>query len=177
MGILLFFSGNNGSKRFNINAWLLKRKTGNLLHTKSFLFISAWGIFLLLSSCLTPQQASSSGANTAEKVHYAVLISQPDHLRAAVQTAQTMRQEPKYRAGSFVIMACARSVEAFRKDSDLKAVLEAGKAAGITYKVCGLSLEKFNIEPEALSEGVEISPNGLTYLFDLKQQGYVTVEL
>ena len=55
--------------------------------------------------------------------------------------------------------------------------LKQGSAAGVTYNLCGLSLKQFSIDPETLVDGVEIVPNGLTYMFDLQQQGYTTVEL
>jgi intracellular sulfur oxidation DsrE/DsrF family protein len=40
-----------------------------------------------------------------------------------------------------------------------------------------MSLNQFTIPVTDLVDGVEITPNGLTYMFDLKQKGYTTVEL
>jgi intracellular sulfur oxidation DsrE/DsrF family protein len=108
---------------------------------------------------------------------YAVLISQPNHLRAAVNTAETITKDSRYKRESFVVMACGKSVEAFVKGSDMAQEFEKGKAAGITYRVCGMSLKQFNIDASSLVDGVEVIPNGLTYMFDLQEQGYTTVEL
>ena len=59
----------------------------------------------------------------------------------------------------------------------MKSFIEAGLAAGVTFKVCGMSLDKFKIAPTELTEGATIVPNGLTYMFDLQQEGFITVEL
>jgi putative oxidoreductase len=113
----------------------------------------------------------------AASKNYAVLISQPNHLKAAVNTAESITKDSKFNRGSFVVMACAKSVEAFKKDGGMAAEIEKGRAAGVTYMLCGMSLKQFNIRAADLVDGVEITPNGLTYMFDLKQKGYTTVEL
>lgn len=109
--------------------------------------------------------------------NYAVLISMPNHVKAVVNTAETITKESKYKRDTFMVMACAKSVEAFVNGSEFADLIQKGKAAGITYKVCGMSLQQFNINPETLMEGIEIVPNGLTYMFDLQMNGYRTVEL
>jgi intracellular sulfur oxidation DsrE/DsrF family protein len=48
-----------------------------------------------------------------------------------------LKQKARHR---LTLLACAKSVEAFVKGNDMAAELEKKKAAGITYKVCGLSL-------------------------------------
>jgi len=78
-----------------------------------------------------------------------------------------------YNRGSFVVMACGKSVEAFVKGSNMAQEFEQGNAAGATYNLCGLSLKQFSIDPKTLAGGVEVVPNGLTYMFDLQQQGYI----
>ncbi|MFC5269430.1 DoxX family membrane protein [Adhaeribacter terreus] len=178
MGVLVFFMA-NGSVYYGLDQFLQKRK---LLVTKlnSGGKMAILGIMTitLFSACSSANAVNTATKTTAQaKKNYGILISQPDHLKAAVNTAQTMRKDTKYNADKIVVMACAKSVEAFKKDSEMKAVFEAGKAAGVTFKVCGMSLEKFKISPEELLEGATIVPNGLTYMFDLKQDGFVTVEL
>ncbi|KAA9332817.1 DoxX family membrane protein [Adhaeribacter soli] len=182
MGMLVFFMA-NGAVAYGLDQYLAGKKTltPNVRSAAgSAIMVLAGSI--LFSSCtstngLNVSSTSSNQAQSTGKKNYGILISQPDHLKAAVNTAQTMRKEAKYNAGKIVVMACSKSVEAFKKDSDLKAVFEAGKAAGVTFTVCGMSLEKFKIAPEALMEGSTIVPNGLTYMFDLQQEGFTTVEL
>ena len=134
---------------------------------------------LLGSYATTNAQSSAQQRTTAptKGKNYAVLISQPNHLKAAVNTAESITKDSHYKRESFVVMACAKSVEAFKKDGGMAAEIEKGRAAGVTYMLCGMSLKQFNIAATDLVDGVEVTPNGLTYMFDLKQKGYTTVEL
>jgi len=134
------------------------------------------GLFLLNSAFISP--SSQPTVQTHKKGQsYAVLISQPNHVKAVVNTAGTITAESNYKRDTFIVMACGKSVEAFVKGSDMAEMIRKGKAEGITYKICGMSLQQFNINPETLIEGIEIVPNGLTYMFDLQAKGYKTVEL
>lgn len=132
-------------------------------------------VYIQASQAITNEKIVSQIAFT--KNNYAVLISQPNHLKAAVNTAETISKTSKYNRDNFVIMSCGKSVEAFIKGSEQNEQIETGKKAGITYKICGISLKQFNIHPDSLVDGVDIVPNGLTYIFDIQLKGYKTVEL
>lgn len=185
LGMLLFFMV-NGSLFYGLDQWFINRKQTlknlNVMKKSVYSMVLALLATGLLSSCATgtmvaqtPSKSASTAVATSK--NYGVLISQPNHLKAAVNTAETITKDSKYQRQSFVVMACAKSVEAFVKGNEMAAEYEKGMAAGITYKVCGMSLKQFNIDPQTLVKGVEIVPNGLTYMFDLQQQGYMTVEL
>ena len=147
----------------------------NTLKNRNYITVLVSSLMVLLGSSITTNALAQATAK--QKQNYAVLISQPNHMKAAVNTADTISPGSKYNRGNFVIMACSKSVEAFVRGSEMAAAYEKGKAAGVTYKVCGLSLQQFNIDPATLLDGVEVVPNGLTYMFDLQRQGYSTVEL
>lgn len=182
MGILLFFIA-NGSVWYGLDQWLKNRKTNTMKNNKGKKWVAALVIGLLAVSACTPNvltaQTSPSAAevNRVATKNYAVLISQPNHVRAAVNTAETITATSEYQRKNFVVMACAKSVEAFVKGSTMEQEIEKGKAAGVTYRICGMSLKQFNIDPASLVEGVEIIPNGLTHMFELQAKGYTTVEL
>ncbi|WP_018477727.1 DoxX family membrane protein [Pontibacter roseus] len=181
IGLLIFFII-NGAVYYSIDSFLEQKKRIIPIpaQNKSYVTIVAIGLMVLLGSCATTsaqnatQQVTSLPATTTK---YAVLISQPNHLKAAVNTAETITKDSKYNRESFVVMACGKSVEAFKKDGAMAAEIAKGRAAGVTYMLCGMSLKQFNIIAADLVDGVEITPNGLTYMFDLKQKGYTTVEL
>ena len=180
MGVLLFFMA-NGAVYYSLDQLLApKKKAQNSmrsLRTGRYVAVLATTLVFLLGAGTTAVQAQPGTTTAAAKKKYAVLISQPNHLKAAVNTAETITPNSAYSRGSFVVMACGKSVEAFVKGSSMAQEFEQGRAAGVTYKVCGLSLKQFSIDPETLADGVEVVPNGLTYMFDLQQQGYITVEL
>ncbi|MCP2044307.1 DoxX family membrane protein [Pontibacter sp. HSC-36F09] len=185
IGMLMFFIV-NGAVHYGLDQTFFRNKQiSSTLKNKlsrNYVAVLAVGLLMFLGSCATGMTAAHNttapkaiAAETGKK--YAVLISQPNHLKAAVNTAETITKESRYQRESFVVMACGKSVEAFVKGSSMAQELEKGKAAGITYRVCGMSLKQFNIDASTLIEGVEVIPNGLTYMFDLQQQGYKTVEL
>ncbi|QHL86940.1 DoxX family membrane protein [Nibribacter ruber] len=175
---MLFFFFVNGSRYFSLDQFLQPKLPNkmNLFNTGKLVAFFAIALLPFLSSCATVESATQASSKAATK-NYAVLISQPNHVKAAVHTAQTMTPGSSYKRGTFVVMACAKSVEAFVEGSDLASEIEKGRAAGVQYKVCGMSLKQFNIDPATLVEGVTVIPNGLTYMFDLQNQGYTTVEL
>ncbi|MFD2247925.1 DoxX family membrane protein [Pontibacter ruber] len=186
LGVLVFFVA-NGAVYYGLDQVLeLKKKLQASIQTtrnSTYLGTLVISLMVLLGSCTAGTAASQTAQqqqgteSVAAKKKYAVLISQPNHLKAAVNTAETITKDSRYNSEAFVVMACGKSVEAFKKDGGMTEEIEKGKAAGVTYKICGMSLRQFNIDPNTLAEGVEITPNGLTYMFDLQQQGFTTVEL
>ncbi|GEM_PF-1043169 len=174
-GILFFFIV-NGSLAYSLDHWLKKKKTQSPVRGAG---AASLVIAMLLSSYPSTAHSASPVSYDTSKQDYAVLISQPGHLGAAVHTAKTMIADKKYNTGEFVVMACGRSVEAFTQGSstDMSEVYKDGKEAGITFVVCGMSLENFGIGAETIFEGTQITPNGLTYMFDLKLKGFETIEL
>lgn len=179
IGLLIFFLV-NGALYYGLDQVLEQKRKARLAPIRHNNYAAALtvGFMVLLGSCATTNAQHATQASTAlASTKYAVLISQPNHLKAAVNTAQTITRESKYNRESFVIMACGKSVEAFKKGGGMAAEIEKGRAAGVTYMLCGVSLQQFKIFPTDLVDGVEITPNGLTYMFDLQQSGYTTVEL
>ncbi|TXK45837.1 DoxX family membrane protein [Pontibacter qinzhouensis] len=179
IGMLIFFIV-NGARHYGLDQVLKQKKKASLapMRNGSYAAVLAVGFLVLLGSCATTSARHTTQEATARAfTKYAVLISQPNHLKAAVNTAETITKSSKYNRESFVVMACGKSVEAFRRDGAMAAEIEKGRAAGVTYMLCGMSLQQFKIPAADLVDGVEVTPNGLTYMFDLKQQGYTTVEL
>lgn len=133
-----------------------------------------------LQSSFVPRSFEASMIQPAKNLggwNYAVLISQPNHVKPVLNTAGSITADSKYKRDTFVVMACGKSAEAFVKGSNFAEMIRKGRSAGIDFKVCGMSLQQFNIDPETLMEGIEVVPNGLTYMFDLQIKGYRTVEL
>jgi len=146
-------------------------------HLKKYTGITALTLSLFLYTFTLMAQVLEKQDSTQNTKDYAVLISQPNHVVAAVDTGETLRAESKFERGEFVIMACGKSVEAFIRGSEFSEVIAKGVEAGIKYRICGMSLRQFKVAPESLMEGLEVVPNGLTYLFELKLNGFTTLEL
>ncbi|ERM82422.1 hypothetical protein P872_18085 [Rhodonellum psychrophilum GCM71 = DSM 17998] len=144
---------------------------------KSTVGIMAFAAFFFFHTFVSMAQTIETQDPEHTSKNYAVLISQPNHVVAAVDTGETLSAESKFQRGEFVIMACGKSVEAFVMGSEFSEVIAKGAEAGIKYRICGMSLKQFKVAPESLMEGLEVVPNGLTYIFELKRIGYTTLEL
>lgn len=179
IGMLLFFII-NGAGYYGLDQLSqLKKKTGlSSLGKANFLVLPILGSMLFLGACsVTDNSTSIQKSEVSAPANYAVLISQPNHLKAAVNTAETITKESKFNRDSFVVMACGKSVEAFKKGGVMEAEIEKGRAVGVKFMLCGMSLKQFKIDASELVDNVEITPNGLTYMFNLKSEGFITVEL
>ncbi|WP_276499443.1 DoxX family membrane protein [Pontibacter litorisediminis] len=181
LGLLIFFII-NGALYYSVDTLLEQKKKIMTISVRNNGYVSliALGLMGLFGSCATtsaPNNMQQDISHITASTNYAVLISQPNHLKAAVNTAETIIKDSKYNREAFVVMACGKSVEAFKKDGTMAAEIAKGSAAGVRYILCGMSLKQFNISAADLVDGVEVTPNGLTFMFDLKQKGYTTVEL
>ena len=88
-----------------------------------------------------------------------------------------MFNDPKYKVGKMELVICGKGVETIKKEGTLTQTIEEGKAAGVIFNACGISLEKANLTLEQLVPGIEVVPNGLLRIFDLQAAGYQTIEL
>ncbi len=152
LGMLVFFIV-NGAMYYGLDQVLeLKKKAGMTpIRSGTYVTVLAIGLMTLLGSCATTSAQSTSQEVTTPTAtkKYAVLISQPNHLKAAVNTAESITKESKYNRESFVVMACGKAVEAFKKDGGMAAEIAKGRTAGVTYMLCGMSLNQFKIAPSA----------------------------
>lgn len=182
-GVLLFFAINNVSY-YSVENWIEARgfrlKSSFIGRTMTcwLLLLVFAGMFLSLSSFKTFYGSNDSSAlqSTVQSKKYAVLITQPNHLKAAVNAAETLLKDKHYNS-TFEVMACGKAVEAFLQGHELSDFYKTGLQAGIKFKVCGMSIQQLKINSNELVDALEVVPNGLTYMFDLKLQGYQTVEL
>lgn len=122
------------------------------------------------------QNKTKQKKTTVEK-KYALLVSAEDHVKMASKTAQALFTDPKYNASAFEVILCGKSVETLKGDPEWNKIFEEGKALGIVYKVCGISMEKFKIDEKTIPKEVEVVPNGILRMYDLIEQGYITIEL
>lgn len=74
----------------------------------------------------------------------------------------------------FEVVICGKSVTKLNNYTDL---IDRATGSGITLSVCGMSLNKFSVEKDALPQGVDVVPNGLIRIFDLQEKGYKTITL
>ena len=147
---------------------------------KNSIFKAVAVIVLLISATSMYAQDKNTQTvkeNTKDKRNYALLVSNEEHIKVAVKTAKQMFNDPKYKVGKMELVICGKGVETIKKEGTLTQTIEEGKAAGVIFNACGISLEKANLTLEQLVPGIEVVPNGLLRIFDLQAAGYQTIEL
>jgi putative oxidoreductase len=107
---------------------------------------------------------------------YAVLVSNAQHLNAAITTGRSLRARSQ--AIQFQIVACGKVVKEIATNPEVgDSVRRAVNEDGLAVVVCGMSVRQLNVDPAALPPEAPTTENGLTYLFGLQEQGFQTIEL
>ncbi|WP_299252033.1 DsrE family protein [uncultured Lacinutrix sp.] len=138
---------------------------------KSILFITT--IFVLLFG-ITKIQAQDINL---KKNNYLVLSKNIKQLKPVLLTATELAKEDGIKYGEFYVIICGKTVNEIADNPDFNSLLQKAKTQNIKVFVCGISLSKFNINPETLPNNLEITPNGILYGFQLTKKGFNTLTI
>ncbi|WP_274474568.1 sulfur reduction protein DsrE [Mangrovimonas aestuarii] len=109
-----------------------------------------------------------------KKNNYLVLTKNIQQLKPVLLTANALAKEDGRKYGDFHVIICGKTVNDIVDNPDFNELLEKAKAQKLKVFVCGISLSKFNINPETLPSNLEITPNGILYGFQLVKKGFIT---
>jgi intracellular sulfur oxidation DsrE/DsrF family protein len=109
--------------------------------------------------------------------NYLVLSKNIQQLKPILQTASELAKEDGKKHGEFYVIICGNTVNDIVDNSDFKELLGKAKNQHVKVFVCGISLKKFNIDPNTLPDSLEITPNGILYGFQLTKQGFITLTI
>ncbi|MGS0525433.1 DsrE family protein [Zobellia nedashkovskayae] len=74
-------------------------------------------------------------------------------------------------------MICGKTVNDIADNPNFTELLEKAKAQNVKVFVCGISLSKFNVNPDTLPSNLEVTPNGILYGFQLTKQGFISLTI
>ncbi|WP_405294721.1 sulfur reduction protein DsrE [Algibacter sp. Ld11] len=137
----------------------------------SILFIITMFLLLFGSSQLEAQDIKSN------KNNYLVLSKNIQQLKPVLLTANELEKEDGKKHGVFYVIICGKTVKDIVDNLDFNKLLEKAKKQNIRVFACGISLSKFNINPETLPSHIEITPNGILYGFQLAKKGFITLTI
>jgi len=112
-----------------------------------------------------------------KKNNYLVLSKNIQQLKPVLLTADELAKEDGKKYGEFYIIICGKTVNEIDDNPDFIELLEKAKAQNVKVFVCGISLSKFNINPDSLPSNVEITPNGILYGFQLAKKGFISLTI
>lgn len=137
----------------------------------SILFITT--MFLLLFGTI---QLQAQDINP-KKNNYLVLSKNIQQLTPVLLTANELAKEDGKKYGAFYVIICGKTVKDISNNSDFNALLKKAKTQNVKIFVCGISLNKFNIDSSTMPNNLEIIPNGILYGFQLTKQGFITLTI
>ena len=106
---------------------------------------------------------------------YAMLVRNAEHLQAAVKTgADLIKDNPGL---DFQIVVCGALVKDIAGNAATRELMDRAEKEGAIILACGISLKKFNIAAADLPRTVQVTENGLLYIFGLQENGYKTITL
>lgn len=160
-------------KRYNIKS---------IIVTSFILLITSAGMY---SSLAFQPEEEESEVQMAEKAPdaengpdaYATLVRKVPHIGASIKTARQMRESDDHHYETFEVIICGKVVKKLTDSPKAAELMEQGEELGVRFKACGMSMNKFNVEEDALLEGLDVVPNGITRMFDLQEKGFKAVEL
>jgi len=135
---------------------------------KLFLIAS---LFLMVLGTVEAQEFNS------EKHNYLVLSKNIKQLNPVLLTAKALTDEDGPNHGEFFVIICGKTVQDIPNNEDLKHLLQKAKAQNIRVFVCGISLKKFNVDPNKIPNTMELTENGILYGFQLAKQGFITLTI
>lgn len=139
-------------------------------------------LLLLVASSLLTLNASAQNLSVKQvetsiksEGKYAMLVRNAEHLKASVKTAAGLiKENPKL---EFQIVVCGELVKDLVTDAEMRQLMDKAKSGGIKVLACGLSMDKFSITQKDLPASVQVTQNGLIYIFGLQENGYKTITL
>lgn len=133
------------------------------------IFLTA--IFLLLIGTAQAQDFDLA------KNNYVVLSKNIQQLKPVLMAAKELKKEDGDMFGTFHMIICGKTVADIVDNSDFNVLLKQAKTQNVNVFVCGISLDKFNVDPKRISTTLKIAQNGILRGFQLTKQGFVTLTI
>ncbi|CAJ1580911.1 hypothetical protein [[Mycobacterium] wendilense] len=122
----------------------------------------------------SPEEISATENAIRPDGRYALAVSEPGRLNVAIMTGRDIKAKSPHI--DFQIVTYGKVAQDLATDP---AVQEAARRAvlddGIKIVICDLPLDRLGIDRATLPVEFATTPNALTYLFGLQEQGYKTL--
>jgi intracellular sulfur oxidation DsrE/DsrF family protein len=112
-----------------------------------------------------------------KKNNYLILTKNIKQLSPVLQTAVSLAKEDKNKYGSFYVIICGKTVMDIIGNVEFINLLNQAEIQNVKIFACGISLKKFNINPENMPTNLEVTDNGILYGFQLSKKGFITLTI
>jgi intracellular sulfur oxidation DsrE/DsrF family protein len=125
----------------------------------------------------TANKATAQTGLDPGKQNYLVLSKNIEQLNPILLTANSLSESDGGQFGEFHVVFCGKTVTKLPDNKGIQRLLDKAEKMGAKVFVCGLSLQKFGIAPEALPKGISVVDNGIFYGFQLQKKGFNTLTI
>lgn len=108
-----------------------------------------------------------------QSTKFAIMVSDALHFESAMLTAQEMQIKEK--GFKFEIIAVGILTQELIENKELVKTIEIGEELGVEIIVCENAMDFFGVDKTDLDSRLKTTKNGWVYMFELKDQGYNTL--
>ncbi|MBI1182997.1 hypothetical protein GC194_01905 [bacterium] len=124
----------------------------------------------------TAQEVQKVESSIRKNGKYSILVMNTQHLKAAIKTGIGFTSTSQ--RIDFQIVTCGKLLDEIAQDPELQNLIKtAVNEQGLKILACGLSIEQLNIDKTLLPVEMQITGNGLIYMFGLQEKGFNTIAL
>lgn len=114
----------------------------------------------------------------SEAKNYALLISQPRHVKGVLKMLESMRNDKtklQYKNARIVLYGDA--IHTAKKESEITSLIEEAKKFNVTIAVCNQALMRLKVPASDILPTVEIVENAYYEMLRLKTLGHISLDL
>lgn len=142
-----------------------------MLFRKLFLFLPLFSLALLF-----PQL--SRAQNVQEAKDYALLISQPRHVKGVLMMLKKMRTDKSmlpYRNARVVLYG--EAIHTAKKGTELAPLIGEAVKENVSIAICNQAMQRLKVTKKDLLDSAEVVDNAIYEMLRLKTNGYISIDL
>lgn len=133
--------------------------------------------FLSLLLLLIAVAPAALHAQSEGEQNYFVLNRNLQQLKAISLASGELAEMDGAHFGSFEVVICGQAVKDLTNAETMAPIMALAKENHVKLIACGFSLKKFEVDQEALPEGMTVVANGILHGFTLQKAGYHSITL
>lgn len=149
-----------------------------MVHRPQIIGITALVAFTAAALWLSGDQASKAAAPQNDASRSAlILVQNPKQIPVVLKTCEELLTNPKYNVKQARVLVCGPAIHAIVSDSENIGVISQANKTGVQIDACGISLKKLDVSADQLADGVSHVENALLTAFELKADGWISIDL
>lgn len=134
-------------------------------------------IIATLLFILIPVSKLTGQTLSKEQHNYVVTTTKINQLEPILMAAEELKREDGAAFGQFKILVCGKAVKDLANNQTMESHLQNARIVGAQIIACEYSMKQQNVEPQALSPGLQSVENAILENLRLQRKGYISLGL